>query len=330
MNQIELFQIEPAQIKKTCACGVQFIAKESRVKWCSRKCAVKHYAKHHYEILKQRYDLVKHFDMPALPGSEKHQDVIDYYTKQKFGISVIGRLCGMHKQNIRRILIMAGVYHPEHKYNGYARKGQGKDSRFLIEAKRKQREELEKEKRHMIAVCLWGMRKGIGIETTVKQNGWNKGRLWNWISVNPWYKVMTSKRILSHKDSRLTTPNSWSKLYPLESSFCDHIEDIFKQNNIQYIREPVIEGIQARADFKVYDTLIECKVLTKRQDAYVLLGQIMLYKTKCQIPIALVPTDVTFKEDLKKLLIQNCFIETDLTILNRINRIKLVDSYKRV
>ena len=48
--------------------------------------------------------------------------------------------------------------------------------------------------RHKVAVCLWELRKGIGVETTCKANGWHRRSIWNSIVHSPAYQKFRLRR----------------------------------------------------------------------------------------------------------------------------------------
>jgi hypothetical protein len=149
--------------------------------------------------------------------------------------------------------------------------------------------------RHKVAVCLWRLRRGIGVETTCKANGWNRRSIWNSIVHSPAYQKFRLRRKRKWPQNRINHRKyEWvSRRYPLEGLFLDRIEEILREHGIIYKREPRVKAGLCRADFRTPQTLIECKTDVTTMGLNKALGQCWIYKAVAgEDCIIVMPDDV--------------------------------------
>jgi endogenous inhibitor of DNA gyrase (YacG/DUF329 family) len=187
MNQVYLFEVPTGKPCKRC--GTLFQAKEKNHKYCCARCRELDAWARHDAIEKERKKLLAAgFELPAIRElSEQDKQAVHFY-KEGFGIKAIGRKQGRNARAVQKALIAAGVYVAQEKHNGIAKKGTGEYSRVIMAQRRQERKD-QKNKiwRHRVAVCLWGLRKGSGIETTCKENGWVFSSVYNYIKASKAY-----------------------------------------------------------------------------------------------------------------------------------------------
>ena len=151
------------------------------------------------------------------------------------------------------------------------------------------------EHRHKVAVCLWQLRKGIGVETTCKGNGWNRRSIWNSIAHSPAYQNFRQRRKRKWPQNRINHRKyEWvSRHYPLEGLFLNRMEEILREHGILYNREPRVKAGMCRADFRTSHTLIECKTDVTTMGLNKALGQCWIYKAVAgEDCIIVMPDDV--------------------------------------
>jgi hypothetical protein len=151
------------------------------------------------------------------------------------------------------------------------------------------------EHRHKVAVCLWQLRKGIGVETTCKGNGWNRRSIWNSIAHSPAYQNFRQRRNRKWPQNRINHRKyEWvSRRYPLEGLFLNRMEEILREHGILYDREPRVKAGMCRADFRTPHTLIECKTDVTTMGLNKALGQCWIYKAVAgEDCIIVMPDDV--------------------------------------
>lgn len=149
--------------------------------------------------------------------------------------------------------------------------------------------------RHKVALCLWRLRRGIGVETTCKANGWNRRLIWNSIVHSSAYQKFRLRRKRKWPQNRINHRKyEWvSRRYPLEGLFLDRIEEIRREHGIIYEREARVKAGLSRADFRTPQTLIECKTEVSTMGLNKVLGQCWIYKAVAgEDCIIVMPDDV--------------------------------------
>ncbi len=218
-------------------------------------------------------------------GPERRAEIIRLYTKEKLGLKTIGRYMrgGITFANIRSILVEAGVY-------------QGNERPMKIA--RERREQLvrdEKASRHRMAKCLWQLRKGIGVETTCQQRGWNRKSIWNDLRTRKSYWRLKGRLEVKYPQNRVNHRRyEWvSRTYSSERAFADHIAKVIARLGIAFEREPGVKAALCRADFRISRTLVECKSDVTTAAMNKALGQCWIYKVLAgEDCIVVVPDDV--------------------------------------
>jgi hypothetical protein len=76
-----------------------------------------------------------------------------------------------------------------------------------------------------LAVCLWQLRRDIGIETTCRQRGWHRKSIWNDLRERQSYWRLKGRLAVKHAKNRINHRRyGWlSRAYPSEWAFADHI-----------------------------------------------------------------------------------------------------------
>jgi len=203
-------------------------------------------------------------------GPERRAQIIRLYTSEKLGLKAIGRYMrgGITFANIRSILVEAGVY-------------QGNERPMKVARERREqvvRDEMASRQR--MAGCLWQLRKGIGVETTCKQRGWNRKSIWNDLRTHKSYWRLKGRLEVKYPQNRVNHRRyEWvSRTYASEREFADHIAEVLTRFGIAYEREPGVKAALCRADFRICRTLVECKSDVTTAAMNKALGQCWIYK----------------------------------------------------
>jgi hypothetical protein len=317
---IDLFEpIQSHEALKCARCGS--VNHNPRSKYCSHHCKVSACNRRADERLREirsgkRLEL---FNEAAL--QEWQREAIALYRDKRLGLKTICKLIGRAQTPVRRILIKSGVYNPPAK--NITKKGCGKYSdqpnveelaRREVEKKKKWREKWA----HKLAVCLWSLRRGIPIEATLKQNGWNK-TVWNYLRLRKSYKRFDRGEV---KYPKVDYGAMWSLQYPKEDAFQDKIEALLIASGIKYEREWKLPNCRTRVDFRLDgDVFIECKVAVRSGQVYEAIGQVVHYKSIGATVFLVVPDDVQIRSDLKTLLMQHCNVTNEANLLRSIQHI---------
>ncbi|MEI7823569.1 MAG: hypothetical protein WCK55_21890 [Verrucomicrobiota bacterium] len=117
----------------------------------------------------ERLKKIAEGNMRYLP---QEPEIIRLHVEEKMGTRAISTYFSGTPSGpgVRKILIRNGVYRGNETFRQQIRDSNERKARRIKE---------EKDKRHRMAVCLWQLRKGTGIEATCKQYGWSKGIIWN-------------------------------------------------------------------------------------------------------------------------------------------------------
>jgi len=232
-----------------------------------------------------------------LKHTDKQQEIVRLYTRERMGLRAIARyfngrpsIAGVHK-----ILVRAGVYRSADTLD-----------RQRLQSEERKRIVLMREKmaRHRVAKCLWNLRKGIGVQRTCKEEGWNLNSIWNDLGRRASYRRFDLRRRRKWPTKR-TTSKHWSKIFPAESGLQSSIETILQSRQLEYVRECRLPGSRTRVDFKLPDqTFIECKVGVNAAQMYQFIGQALHYQKFATKTILCIPSDVEIRKDLHELIIQ--------------------------
>jgi hypothetical protein len=224
--------------------------------------------------------------------------VIQLHTVEKLGIKAISKWFNGRpgKTTIERILRDAGVYEGPQRIREQQKQRADRQQRVI---------EQEKKWRHRMAVCLWNLRKGIGVETTCHQNGWPAKTIWNHLKERPSYRKARSKLEVKSSSVRPRQKKfGWvSKQYPRETMFLEALASRFEEHGIGYEKEPRIGATRYRADFSALGHLIECKVDLSHTAIKSCLGQCWIYRILQELPIVIIiPDDVDTKHPFPEAL----------------------------
>lgn len=218
-------------------------------------------------------------------GPQRREEIIRLYTIEKLGIKAIARyFCARIPAHcIRQTLMQAGVY------RGAERSTPVKQERRELLIRE------EQDKRHRLAVCLWLLRKGTGVETTCRHHGWNRKSIWNDLRTRQSYWRLKGRLEVKYPQNRVNHRRyEWvSRAYASERAFADHIAEVFTSFGIAYEREPGVKAALCRADFRIFRTLVECKSDVTTAAMNKALGQCWIYKVLAgEDCIVVVPDDV--------------------------------------
>jgi hypothetical protein len=236
--------------------------------------------------------------MPQRPISEEIKArVIELHVKEKMGLRAISKYFKGKpaRTSIQRILSEAGIYlGPQRMEDQQAAKE--KRQAAVIQS--------EKERRHKIAVCLWNLRKGIPVERTCIENGWQRKAAWYLLGKHPRYRQLRDKIERPYKFTRIEQRKKLiSRIYPRESNFTKSIEKRLRDSGLAYEVEPSIPDTRLRADFRVGDCLIECKVDTTHTKLKICIGQSCVYRhIGSSQPVVIIPDDVDMRYPFDRVL----------------------------
>jgi hypothetical protein len=226
---------------------------------------------------------------------DKEEEIVRLYRLEHLGLRAISRYFSGRPTTpgIRAILIRRGVY-----------RGEDAVARQLLQSKERRRRIVirEKETRHRMAVCLWGLRTGTGVETTCRQQGWNAKSIWNDLGRRKSYRQFVVQRKRKWPDKR-AVGKQYSRSYIAESRFQDFVEGILQSLHLKYIRESRLDGSRTRVDFKLADgSFIECKVAVNSGQTYEFIGQAFHYRKFTDKIVLCVPADIEMRKDLHALI----------------------------
>jgi len=235
---------------------------------------------------------------------EVQQKVIELHTREKLGLKAISKWFNGKpgRTTIERILREAGVYQGPQRMLEQHKQRADRQQRVI---------EQEKQWRHRMAVCLWNLRNGVGIETSCHQNGWKPTSVWNHIRERKAYHQLRCRldnQVISERF--IQRECGWvSSAFPREGKFCDEIALRLEQIGIPYLREAQVGGTRYRADFVIKETVIEAKVDTTHNQMKKCIGQCWLYlHFGFKNILVVIPDDVrldsTIEDALKRMGVQ--------------------------
>src|SRR5439155_19483190 len=164
---------------------------------------------------------------------------------------------GPHSTHVvREILIRHGVYRGNEVFEKQKRDSRERRALIIVAEKERQRQQ-----RHQTATCLWHRRKGVGVETTCKENRWSVKSIWNYLAKSASYKRFVARQKRIWPDKR-KYGNSYIRTFPKESIFHTHITGLLNEARLGFVKEcRLTPHSRTRIDFKLEDgTFIECKV----------------------------------------------------------------------
>jgi hypothetical protein len=226
---------------------------------------------------------------------DKEERIVHLYRREHMGLRAISRFFSGRPtiQGIRAILIRRGIY-----------RGEDAVDRQLLQSEERRRRIVlrERETRYRIAVCLWRLRKGTGVETTCRQEGWNAKSIWNDLGRRKSYRRFVIRRKRKWPDKR-AIGKQYSRSYIAESRFQDFIEGILQSLHLKYVRECRLAGSRTRVDFKLDNgSFIECKVAVNAGQTYEFIGQAFHYRKFTDKIVLCVPDDIEMRKDLHALI----------------------------
>jgi len=232
-----------------------------------------------------------------LRHTDKEGEIVRLYTTERMGLRAIARYFSGRPSTagVRKILVREGVYGSEDALN--RQRLQSEERKRIVVMR-------EKTARHRVATCLWNLRKGIGVQRTCKEEGWNLNSIWNDLGRRPSYRRFVLRRRRKWPTKR-TASKHWSKIFAAESGFQSQIETLLKSRALEYVRECRLQGSRTRVDFKLAGkTFIECKVGVNAAQMYQFIGQALHYQKFAVKIILCIPSDVEIRKDLHELISQ--------------------------
>jgi len=226
----------------------------------------------------------------------KEEEILRLYQTKKMGLRAIARYFSFRPTTagVRNILIAHGVYRADQAMTAQA---------VRSSARRKEIIAREKRNRHQMAVCLWNLRKGTGVETTCRTNGWNPKTIWNVLGRRAAYRRFKVRANRKWPDKRRYGAH-YSRVFTRETIFQSVIADLLTVSSVQFIRECRIQSSRTRVDFKLGDgTFLECKVAVNAGQTYEFIGQAFHYKSHASRIILCIPSDVRIREDLYRIIV---------------------------
>lgn len=255
-----------------------------------------------------------------IPETGVNAEIVDLYINKKLGFKSISRLLNIGHSSVRRVLICSGVWSPDPKFNGHAKKGTGKYSRankpapIDIETRRRERAKLA---RKDAATCLRYMyRNHKRLQTACRELKLSQARVYGVLRGRKSYEKLTIKTGFWSNEYRRTGHRS--NIFKDEAEFQRHIASMLDAAGVHYTINYDVEG--SRADFKIARThIVEAKVQTNCKAAYALAGQLLHAKT-CEPSsklLALIPSDCMLKPSLADTIrATGAFICTERNILS--------------
>lgn len=226
---------------------------------------------------------------------DKEEEIVRLYVQSRMGLRTLSKYFNGRPSiaGVRRILLRHNVYRPDIVLDDQTARCEARRAEILLR---------EKTARHRMAICLWNLRKGLGVETTCRREGWNVKSIWNDLGRRKSYRAFALRRKRKWPDKRAVGKH-YSRKYLTESTFQDTIEGILQSLRLQYIRECKLVDCRTRVDFKLADnSFIECKVAVNSGQTQKFIGQAVHYKEFTERIILCVPADVQMRSDLNALV----------------------------
>jgi predicted RNA-binding Zn-ribbon protein involved in translation (DUF1610 family) len=305
-----LFDLREFSEKRDCAtCGTEFLPSQKPQRFCCPKCKRVFFQRKEAARIKARFEFTQNNQVPLPENlSELDKEAVRLHTdptrKKRLGIRSIASLQDRSHTQVKRVLIEAGVYKPTPEQNRRARKGIGPHSKVR---KREMSEERKKEWERKVGVCLEGLNRGIGVETTCHANGWTPAGIWFYLYRNNEYKewkaAHPAKPANVKQYERGRAFNWRSKKYPTEDEFQNVIEQLLKDFQISFVREKKLLQSRSRMDFELNaSTFLECKICTKSNIFARAIGQAFLARAEKKDVWFVIPDDISMRKDQLELL----------------------------
>ena len=227
----------------------------------------------------------------------KEPEIIRLHVEEKLGTRAISTYFSGRPSSpgVRLILIRNGVYRGNEIYKRQIQDCEARKARQLQEIRKM---------RHRMALCLLRLRRGIGIETTCKQNGWIVASIRNGLNQRESYKRFKARQKPKWPDKR-RYGNQYSRKFPRESAFRGVIEDILRKAGIRFEPESPLHGARTKVDIKLEDgTFVEFKVGLNSAQSHEFIGQATHYRKHAKKIILCIPSDVEVRGDLFELIVE--------------------------
>lgn len=259
----------------------------------------KHVSKLNRQRLEERGKIVSLFELPPVkPLTPELQEMISLYRDKGVSFKSIAKIQGLSGASVRRRLIECGVWKPDSRHQ--TKKGHGKAAgqNELRRLSRKTKKEVLKARRHQVAVCLWALRRGTGVETTCHANGWITSSVWNFLNRNRAYLRRKAKRT-NAGSKELGQKKKWiSRQYRVEGDFQDAVAKTLTDAGFAFKRERRFTHSRDRVDFDVGGVFVECKINAKPNSFHRAMGQAFQAKLLEGVRVCiLVPDDVVVRGD---------------------------------
>jgi hypothetical protein len=203
------------------------------------------------------------------------ESAVELYCRQGMGLKAIRKELRLNScDKVRHLLITAGVY--QH----------GKNTISYDQALERAKEQAAQtnakmvETRQRCAICLRGLRSGIGVKTTCRQNGWRPSSVWHYLITTRGYNLylIRNKRQPTPREQN-TRHCQLSQKYPKEKLFVAKIIEMLNHAQLNYECEVAIPMSRTKCDLLVGPLLIECKVSIEAGALNEALGQTLIYRT---------------------------------------------------
>lgn len=217
------------------------------------------------------------------------QAVAEYEKLGRTGLKSLAAKWKIGHINLRRRLIVIGIYKPEPTKKDETRPG----SRYHAEWKEKlnkQKKIDDKPLRDAVAMCLrnW-YRQGVPIETTARSTSFCYQTIWNKVRKNKVYRSRMAKRKADAGRRSL-----WSRRRFITRQWSNEkqmVESIVASLGVCNT-EVRLGSAEAYVDIEHNETLYECKASTRSHDVFEAMGQCICYRLNTNKPLVLVfPAD---------------------------------------
>ena len=226
---------------------------------------------------------------------ETRRKIVELHTRHKLGIKAIAKWFKGKpgKTTVERILREAGVYQGPERMAQQRRQTEDRRQRIIAR---------ERKWRHRMAVCLWNLRQGKGIERTCYEHGWNQKSIWIHLRERTSYRLLRDRLPKPfHQHRRYQRQELVSRLYPREELFRASIKLYLQQAGLEFDTEPKIADTRLRSDFRVQGYLLECKVDVTHGKLIHCIGQCCIYRhTGNSKPVVVFPDDVELREPFRQ------------------------------
>jgi hypothetical protein len=324
-----LFELPSQTLPKCKECGKEFEKAKGHPYqiFCSKKCKLKERAR--VETAKEKRVKSIGHELSGLvprrePKGERDKEIVRYFD-EGFAMRAIAHKMGITHRYVLKRLVLLGCHVPDKANNRRHLKGRGPHSRNPNneEIQRRKKElELSREawrarlkingelqsvkalirKRRQSAVVLRNLKKGIGFQTTCKQNGWSFSALYEFIRGRKSYR-MAQKRTGEFQE-QLKTQGKYTKQFRDEYELQGRANSVLAGSRLPFKKEPIISlGSRRKPDFTINEEwAIEAKCAVRARETATAIGQAAWYRSKGYRTAVLIPDDITIDSDSIKLL----------------------------